>query len=106
MAHSDLLSKAHTLQLALITKTGAAPKRWSKGLSVMLENIAGVTGVTRMRAILSMEADFNCHNRLIFGDRMMKLAHENGLVLYQKKSIAKKERRQRTLFCNKCWSVT
>ena len=27
-----------------------------------------------------MEADFNFHNRLIFGDRMMKLARKNGLV--------------------------
>ena len=27
-----------------------------------------------------MEADFNCHNRIIFGDRMMKLAREHGLV--------------------------
>ena len=66
--------------LALITKTGAAPNRWSKGLSVMLEKIAGVAVVTKLRAILLMEADFNCHNRIIFGDRMMKLAQENGLV--------------------------
>ena len=63
--------------MALITKTGAAPKRWSKGLFVMLEKIAGVAVVTQLRAILLMEADFNCHNRLIFGGRMMKLAREN-----------------------------
>merc|ERR1712194_332832 len=71
---------AHVRHLALITKTGATPKRWSKGLSVMLEKIAGVAVVTKLRAILLMEADFNCHNRIIFGDRMMKLARKNGLV--------------------------
>ena len=27
-----------------------------------------------------MEADFNCHNRLIFRDRMMKLTRDNNLV--------------------------
>ena len=27
-----------------------------------------------------MEADFNFHNRLVFGDHMMKLVRENGLV--------------------------
>ena len=41
-AHSDLLSEAHTRHLALITKTGTAPKRWSKGLLVMLEQIAAL----------------------------------------------------------------
>ena len=47
---------------------------------MMLEKIAGVALVTKLRAILLMEADFNFHNRLIFGDCMMKLARENGLV--------------------------
>ena len=63
-----------------MTKTGATPERWSKGLSVMLEKIAGVALVTKLRTILLMDAGFNFQNRLIFGDRMMKLARENGLV--------------------------
>ena len=77
MAHLDLLSEAHTRHLALITKTDTAPKRLSKGLSVTPEKIAGVAVVPKLRAIMLMEADFNCHNRLIFGGRMMKLAREN-----------------------------
>ena len=44
-AHSDLLSEVHARHTALVTKTGAAPKRWSRGLSVMLEKIAGVAVV-------------------------------------------------------------
>ena len=71
VAHSDLLSDAHTRYLALITKTGAAPKRWPKGLSFMLEKISGVAVATKLLTILLTEAGFN---RLIFGYRMMKLA--------------------------------
>ena len=66
--------------LALITKTGAAPKRWSKGLQIILEKISGVVVITKLHAILLVEADFNCQNRLICWDRMMKLALENVLV--------------------------
>ena len=44
------------------------------------EKIAGVVVVTKLRAILLMGEKFNCHNRLIFGDIMMKLARENRLV--------------------------
>jgi hypothetical protein len=46
----------------------------------MLEKIAGVVVVTKLRAILLIKSDFNCHNGLIFGDRMMKLARENRLL--------------------------
>ena len=76
-AHSDTLSEVHTRHLTFITKTGAAPNRWSKGLSVILEKITGVAVVTKLCAILLTEAGFNCHNRIIFGYRMMKLAREN-----------------------------
>ena len=69
-------------------KMGITPSRWSKGLSMVLEKIAWIAVVTNLRTILLMEADFNCHNRLIFRDRMMKLAQENSLVpeeIYSKK---------------------
>ena len=56
-ARSDALSEVHAQHLVLITKTGAAPNRWSKGLSVMLEKVAGVAVVTKLCAILLMEAD-------------------------------------------------
>ena len=46
----------------------------------MLEKIAGVALVTKLRAILLMEADFNYHNKLIFGQRMMNLAREHGMI--------------------------
>ena len=46
----------------------------------MLEKVAGVALVTKLRAILLMEADFNFHNRLIFGKRMLDLARKHGIV--------------------------
>ena len=58
----------------------------------MLEKIAGVAVVTKLRTIILMEADFNCHNRIIFGDT--------------NKSTVKKGKLQRTLYCNKCWFMT
>ena len=79
-AHSDYLSKIHALKLSLITESGNSPERWARGLSVMLEKITGVVLVTKLRAILLMEADFNFHNKLVFGTRMMNLAQENGMV--------------------------
>ena len=78
-AYLDYLSAVHARTLGQVTKTGTIPERWSKGLSVMLEKIAGVAPVTNLRVIVLVEADFNCHNRLIFEDRMMKLARNNSL---------------------------
>ena len=46
----------------------------------MLEKIAGVALVAKLRAILLIEADFNFHNKLIFGQRMMELARQHGMV--------------------------
>jgi len=46
----------------------------------MLEEIAGLFLVNKLRAILQMEADFNFHNNLIFGSRMLDNARANGLI--------------------------
>jgi hypothetical protein len=46
----------------------------------MLEKIADIALVNKLRAILLMEADFNMHNRIIFGNRMIHKAREEGLI--------------------------
>ena len=79
-AHSDLMSEVHALKLSLSTKTGSAPERWTRGLSIMLEKIAGVALVTKLQALFLIEADFNFHNKLIFGNRMLDLARKYRLV--------------------------
>jgi len=79
-ATSDYLSKFHAMKLSIISRTGHAPDRWSHGLTVMLEKVAGVALVNKLRAILLMEADFNFHNKLIFGSRMINAARKDGEI--------------------------
>ena len=80
-AHSKLLSEVHALKLSLITKTGSAPERWARGLSVILEKISRVALVIKLQAIVLMKADFNFHNKLILDNRMLDLARKHELVL-------------------------
>jgi len=67
----DCISQFHTLRVSLALKKGIALERWSKGLSVMLEKMFGVRLVSKLRAILLMEADFNAMNKEVYGVRMM-----------------------------------
>ena len=53
---------------------------WARGLSIILEKVSGVALVTKLRAILLMDADFNNHNHLIFGSQMMNLARQYNMV--------------------------
>jgi len=46
------------LQLTVIARSGIPPESWSVGLQVMLEKIAGVCLVEKLRAIQLYEADF------------------------------------------------
>ena len=46
----------------------------------MLEKIAGVALVTKLQGILLREVDFNCHNRLIFGSKMMERDRWCGII--------------------------
>ena len=43
----------------------------------MLEKMFGCTLVSKLRAILLMEADFNFSNKLIYGVRMMNNVHKH-----------------------------
>ena len=76
----ELLSEFLAKQVTLIARTGHPPKRWSRGLTVMLEKIAGLALVNKLRAILLMEADFNMHNKIIFGKRMLDAVRDTGVI--------------------------
>jgi hypothetical protein len=67
----DYISQFHALRVLLALKKGIALERWSKGLSVMLEKMFGVRLVSKLRAILLMEADFNAMNKEVYGVRML-----------------------------------
>ena len=64
---SILISHFHALKTSLALKRGIALTRWSRGLSVMLEKMFGCTPISKLRAILLMEADFNFANKMIYG---------------------------------------
>ena len=62
----DFISQFHALRVSLALKKGIALERWSKDLSVMLEKMFGVQLVSKLRAILLMEADFNTMNKEVY----------------------------------------
>ena len=72
--HSDKISTFFSKNITLVSKTGVPPERWSYGLTVILEKIASLALVNKLRAILLFEADFNFHNKLIFGSKMLNVA--------------------------------
>ena len=72
----NYISQIHALRVLLALKQGIALERWSNGLSVMLEKMFGVRLVSRLRAILLMEADFNAMNKKVYGVRMLANARK------------------------------
>ncbi len=54
---------------------------WATRLSVMLEKMFGVWLVSKLQAILLMEADFNAMNKEVYGIRMLEEARKYKLVL-------------------------
>jgi hypothetical protein len=70
-AHSDQISDFHALKTLLALVHGIALKRWSNGLCVMLEKVLGCRLISKLWAILLMEADINQMNKIILGERIM-----------------------------------
>ena len=79
-ASSQLLSHHHALKASICSKHGFSLERWKEGLTCILEKLPGNCLVTKLRAILLMEADFNANNKIVFGERMMDVVRENGLM--------------------------
>ena len=79
-AMSKRLSKYFAKKLTFIGRTGWAPERWGTGLTVLLEKIAGIALVNKLRAILLFEADSNMFNSYVFGKRAMEVARQHNLI--------------------------
>jgi hypothetical protein len=79
-AHSPLLSDFLARKITLIARSGCPPERWGHGLQVLLEKIAGVALVSKLRAILLMEGDFNYMNKWIFGYNAINKLYEMGYI--------------------------
>jgi hypothetical protein len=76
----DYISWFHALRVSLALKKGIALECWENGLSVMLEKMFGVRLVSKLWAILLMEADFNATNKEVYGVRMLEEARTYKLV--------------------------
>jgi hypothetical protein len=89
------------LQLTIIAHSGIPPESWSVGLQVMLEKIAGVCLIEKLRAIQLYEADFNCYNQFIFGRQAMQTLADSGYIpeelFSQKGSTAEDAKFDKTL---------
>jgi hypothetical protein len=77
----DLSTEILAQQLTVIVRSGIPPENWSIGLQVMLEKIAGVCLVEKLRAIQLYKADFNCYNQFIFGGHAMQALANSGYIL-------------------------
>ena len=70
----------------------------------MLEKTLGVTLITKLWAILLMEADFNATNKIIYGNQMLANAQEHSLMpeeVFSKRNWMANDRTLcKTLFCN------
>jgi len=73
----DYISQFHALQVLLALKK---LERWLKGLSIMLEKMFGVRLISKLWAILLMEADFNAMNKEVYGVRMLDNARQYNLI--------------------------
>ena len=79
-AFNDGLAEHHAMFIQLVCQSGTYLNRWSTGLTVMLEKVAGNFRVDKLRAILLMEADFNFANKLLFGSRMIHRAEQRKVL--------------------------
>jgi len=100
----DTITAALALQLTVVARSGIPPENWSVGLQVMLEKIAGVCLVEKLRAIQLYEADFNCYNQFIFGRKAMQTLTQSGYVpeelFSQKGSTAEDAKFDKTLMAD------
>jgi hypothetical protein len=76
----DYISQFHALLVLLALKKGIALERWSNGLLVMLEKMFGVRFVSKLHAILLMEADFNAMNKEVYGVWMLDNTRKYKLI--------------------------
>jgi hypothetical protein len=67
-AFSETLAATHATQMNLIIHSGVHPTRWGTALQVMLEKVAGICLVDKLRSIQLYEADLNWFMKFIFND--------------------------------------
>ncbi len=106
---SDIITHYHAARVMVTLAHAIQLERWSRGLSVMLEKTLGVTLVSKLRAILLMEVDFNATNKIMYGDRLMKNVHNHNQMpeeIFSKKNrMADNGTLCKTLFYDISWQA-
>jgi hypothetical protein len=77
---SDTISHYHAVRVTVTLAHTIQLEQWSRGLSMMLEKTLGVTLVTKLRAILLMEGNFNAMNKIVYGTQMLDDARKYRLM--------------------------
>ena len=80
-AMSEIIARHDALKTTICNKWGFALDRWCRGLSCMLEKTPGCNLIEKLRSILLMEADYNANYKELFGNRMMAVVREHGLMM-------------------------
>jgi uncharacterized protein (UPF0332 family) len=73
---SEYISHFHAFKATLIFHHGLVLDCSANGLSVMLQKLFGCSLITKLRAILLMEADLNCSTKTVFGIQMLDKARK------------------------------
>ena len=95
----DLINWVNTSMINIPYLSGYSPKRWQRGINVMLEKIKGNCIVEKLRTILLYEADFNLMNKHV-GRHMMSIA-EKALILAKEQYGSRKKKSAITHALNK-----
>jgi hypothetical protein len=94
--YSETLTDFFAKKITMIARCGCPLECWGHRLQVLLEKIVGVALVTKLRAVLLMEGDFNYMNKWIFGKEAISKLYEMenipGNQYSQKESTAKDAR--------------
>ena len=79
-AKDPILSQTFADQMNLIIESGIHPRRWGNALQVMLEKVAGICLVDKLRSIQLYEADLNWYMKFIFNDIALEKLNALGLL--------------------------
>lgn len=78
------LVELHLTSINHAATRGSPLLRWSNGVTVLLEKVAGTKSIEKLRAICLLEADFNWWLKVIFARRMMhQMKSKNAIPLEQ-----------------------
>lgn len=77
-ARDPELAELFAMEMNLIIHSGIHPLRWGTALQVMLEKIAGICLVDKLRSIQLYEADLNWFLKFVFNDIALSQLEEAG----------------------------